>query len=178
MIDTSRSREEFYDALEDLKPSITQNLLYIEENRAFLVAPLYSLANVDEARLEAESPQANESCGISRIEYFRRLTEEWASIIARAAIYHPYRDKILLGIHKALTGDLPDQPVWSKHVSRALITGDDDTIHLMPYSALTAKEKEGGRWRLSSAPATDLLGVLEALGYGAAPRVKPGPKSN
>lgn len=177
MIDALISSDEFYAALLNLKKGTAQHLLYVTEHDSILIAPLYHLADVDEARLKAENPKSPEKPDPGHVDYLRGLTKEWVSIIARAAIEHPLREKVLAGIHTALNGDLPARPIWTRHFDRAIITGDDDTVHLKPRSTLTSKTEDGGTWELSSEPAADLIQVLKALGYGHPPRINPGRKS-
>lgn len=178
MIDALVSREGFYEALGGLKSGAAQHLLYVDESNSIMVAPLYGLLDVDDERLKEEDPNAGESPNIGRVEFLLDLTGQWVSTIARSSMDHPYREKILKGIHQALVGDLPEQPIWTKHFLQTLYTGDDDEVHLKSRSTLTTSLEEGGAWGLSAEPAADLIKVWKALGYGDPPRIKPGPKSS
>jgi hypothetical protein len=174
MIDAQISHDDFYVVIGELKPGLARHLLYVTESKSLLVAPLYQLAAVDEERMNAENPRRPNELNPGRADYLRTLTSEWVAIIARASVEHPQRKAIIAGMNSALDGDLPTQPVWTKHFHDCLITGDDDTVRLKPISTLTRKAKDGGTWGLSTEPAAELLTVLKALGFGVPSKVNPG----
>jgi hypothetical protein len=162
--------EEFYAGIDNLKPSLAQHLLYVSDRDAVMVAPLYWLARVDEARMREKSSNPDYS------KKLREVTERWVMIIARCAMDHPLRLKILKGIDAALLGDLPKEPPWALSFDRALVTGDDNQVYLPPKSRISSKESEQG-WGLHTEPTADLVQVLEFLGYGKPEKGIPGRKT-
>jgi hypothetical protein len=161
--------DEFYAGIGNLKPSLAQHLLYVRDSDAVMVAPLYWLARVDEARMREERLNPDYS------RRLREVTEQWVVIIARCAMDHPHRAKILRGIDAALLGDLPKEPPWALSFDRALVTGDDNQVYLPPKSQIGASEKEQG-WGLNTEPTEDLIRVLDFLGYGTPKKLNPGRK--
>jgi hypothetical protein len=165
--------DEFYAGIDNLKPSLAQHLLYVRDRDAVMVAPLYWLARVDEARMREEQSKPEYA------KYLCEVTEQWVMIIARCAVDHPMRSKILQGIDTALCGDLPDPPAWTRAFDRANVTADDNQIYLPPKSQIRSPEEQQG-WGLTAEPTADLIQVLDFLGYGKPEELKRGckPKGN
>lgn len=173
MIDALIASEDFYLAIRRLEPRLASHLLYVEKSNSVILAPLHCLASVDKARKAAETTNPQNS---EYVRYLRDVTGEWMSIIAIGSIDHPQRKMLLTGIHRALTGDLPQPPAWLRYIDTVLATGDDNTVHVRAISTLSRKLKAGGLGA-SSETAYDVNAVLAALGYGTAVKIKTGRKS-